>query len=55
MNDDIAREAKRERSAYFKTWRAQNKDKISIYNERYWTKRAATRLQTHEADSRGGK
>ena len=33
-----ANDAKR---AYYKQWRANNKDKIRTYNERYWAKKAA--------------
>lgn len=29
------------RRAYYKQWRANNKDKVKAYNERYWAKKAA--------------
>lgn len=32
--------AKEARKKYQKKWRAQNKDKVRQYNERYWQKRA---------------
>lgn len=32
-----AREAQRE---YNKRWRARNKDKVKLYNQRYWERRA---------------
>lgn len=34
----LAIEAKR---AYMKKWRAENKDKVKQYNEKYWLKQAA--------------
>lgn len=36
--DEAAREARR---AYFKAWRARNKDKVRQANERFWAKKAA--------------
>lgn len=35
--DCAAAEARR---AYYKKWRAKNKDKVRDYNVRYWVKRA---------------
>ena len=35
--DSAAAEARR---AYYKAWRAKNKDQIHEYNARYWAKRA---------------
>lgn len=34
---DVAKESRR---AYYKAWRAKNKDRIRDYNARYWAKRA---------------
>ena len=34
---DAAKEARR---AYYKAWRAKNKDRVRDYNARYWAKRA---------------
>lgn len=35
--DSAAAEARR---AYYKAWRAKNKDRVRDYNARYWAKRA---------------
>lgn len=32
--------AKESRQAYYKAWRAKNKDRIHEYNANYWAKRA---------------
>jgi len=40
--DDLARE---ERLAYFKQWRAANKDKVKKHNDNYWRKRVEKRLR----------
>ena len=40
--DDLARI---ERLAYFKAWRAANKDKVRRHNENYWRKRAEKQLK----------
>lgn len=34
---DAAKEARR---AYYKAWRAKNKDRVHEYNAQYWAKRA---------------
>lgn len=33
-------EAKEARKLYNREWRRKNKDKVRLYNERYWQKRA---------------
>jgi hypothetical protein len=33
-----------ERKAYFKEWRAKNKDKVKQHNQNYWRKRAEQKL-----------
>lgn len=38
-----------EKRDYFRAWRARNPDKARIYNERYWEKRIAARLQDEQA------
>lgn len=43
--DEIARD---ERLAYFKEWRANNKDKVKKYNADYWKKRAARKIESKE-------
>lgn len=49
--DDLAKEARR---AYYRAWRAKNKDKVRASCERYWTKRAekeeAARLAAQEKE-----
>ena len=32
--------ANEEKKKYYKLWRARNKEKIKLYNNRYWEKRA---------------
>ena len=39
---------KAERSAYFKNWRAKNKDKIKQHNQNYWKRRAEKKLLAGE-------
>ena len=43
--EEIARE---ERLAYFKEWRANNKDRVKKYNATYWQKRAAEKVKIKE-------
>lgn len=43
--DELARE---ERLAYFKKWRANNKDKVREHNKKYWLKRAIAKKQESE-------
>ena len=44
------------RAKYFREWRAKNREKVKIYNQRYWQKKAAqqnsgnTRIEGGEAD-----
>ena len=40
--EEIARE---ERLAYFREWRAKNKDKVKKHNATYWEKRAIRRIE----------
>lgn len=37
-----------ERKAYFKEWRAKNKDKVRKNNQNYWKKRVEKRLKESE-------
>lgn len=37
-----------ERKAYFKDWRARNKDKVRKNNQNYWKKRVEKRLKESE-------
>ena len=43
--EEIARE---ERLAYFREWRAKNKDKVKKHNATYWEKRAKRILAERE-------
>lgn len=36
------------RAQYFREWRARNKEKVKLYNQRYWRKKTA---QKKEADN----
>lgn len=44
--EEIARE---ERLAYFREWRANNKDKVKKHNATYWQKRAKRTIAEREA------
>lgn len=49
MNGKALEEAARqERRAYFRQWRMNNKARVRKYNEEYWKKRAALKLQEGE-------
>ena len=44
MNDTQVKLTAAEREArarYFREWRAKNRDKVKLYNQRYWRKKAA--------------
>ena len=45
--EELARE---ERLAYFREWRANNKDKVKKHNTTYWQNRAKRRLAEREAN-----
>ena len=38
--NDLTEREKEARARYFREWRARNRDKVRIYNKRYWKKRA---------------
>ena len=40
--------ARAERRAYFREWRANNKDKVKKHNATYWEKRAKRRLEEQQ-------
>lgn len=46
---ELAREARRE---YARQWRAANKDRVKVYNEKYWEKRVAKQI-VQEANKDG--
>ena len=41
------------RRAYFRAWRAANKDKVREHNRRYWEKVAAKRMQEQSKNNVG--
>ena len=43
-NAEVERVAAEERKAYFKAWRAANKEKTAEHRRRYWEKKALERL-----------
>ena len=47
--------AKQEKKEYFKAWREANKDKVSVYNKNYWTKRALAKLNAQKEAATDGK
>jgi hypothetical protein len=38
--NETARDARAARLAYMKAWRRNNRDKIRVYQERYWQKKS---------------
>ncbi len=44
--EELARE---ERKAYFKKWRADNKEKVKEHNANYWKKRVLKKLENQQA------
>ncbi len=53
---DLTTQEREARAKYFREWRAKNREKVKIYNQRYWQKKAAqqnsgnTRIEGGEAD-----
>lgn len=43
--------AKAERKAYFKEWRANNKDRVKAHNATYWKKRVIQKMENAERDN----
>lgn len=37
----LTAEEKATRAAYFREWRAKNREKVKLYNQRYWQKKTA--------------
>lgn len=48
---DLEKIAREERNAYFREWRAKNKDKIKAINKRYWENRAKNNAEKKQEDS----
>jgi len=47
---ELERRAAEERRAYFRAWRAVNKDKTAEHRRRYWEKKALDRAESEEQD-----
>lgn len=45
---DIEKKAREERNAYFREWRAKNKDRVKAINKRYWENRAKNNAKKQE-------
>lgn len=43
--------AKEARNAYYRAWRAKNKDRVKEINARYWKKKAAQQAEDQREDS----
>ena len=53
-NAKLKRAAAEERKAYFKAWRAANKEKTAEHRRRYWEKRALERLNAEGNEVKNG-
>lgn len=49
---NIEKLAKEERNAYYREWRAKNKDKVKAINKRYWENRAKNNVEKKQGDSK---
>lgn len=47
-----AEAARKARNQYARKWRARNRDKVRIYNQNYWIKKAANDGETAAAEGR---
>jgi len=52
MSKSIEELAKEERRAYFRKWRAENKDKVKKHNANYWRRRAEKRFLQKEGEQK---
>lgn len=44
MNDiqlELTPQEREARAKYFRDWRAKNREKVKVYNQRYWRKKAS--------------
>ena len=48
MNNKLEQAILEEKRAYFKNWRANNKDKVKQHNKNYWLRKAEQRLMENE-------
>lgn len=55
MENPIDEMVKEERNAYYRRWRAENRDKVRKHNQNYWKKRVLKGLgkQNHESTKAG--
>jgi hypothetical protein len=51
---ELERVAAEERKAYFKQWRAANKDKTAQHRRNYWLKKAEARLNASKHITQNG-
>lgn len=49
--EEIARE---ERLAYFRNWRANNREKVKQHNQNYWLRKAEQRLEREKEETDDG-
>ena len=40
---------RKEKAAYFKSWRDKNKDKVKLYNRTYWQRKIKNKILESEA------
>ena len=52
-NAELERVAAEERKAYFKAWRAANKEKTAEHRRRFWEKKATERLKLESEQKEG--
>ena len=48
---NLSEEAKQERAAYMREWRAKNPQKTKQMNRKYWEKRAARKEKKQDAEA----
>lgn len=45
----LTAEERATRAAYFREWRARNREKVKLYNQRYWQKKTAQGKERDDA------
>lgn len=45
----LTQQEREARAKYFREWRAKNRDKVQVYNRRYWQNRAAREKEADNA------
>ena len=50
---NLSENAKKNRNAYYRLWRAKNKDKVKQYNEAYWARKTEC-FEAAKTDRRKG-